>query len=104
MNEKFSSQDVTDGPTSYAIVSDGEEITMNLQSGIQVIPVAEGEKNLEIYQLLEKVCSLYFCKNRQLDNILFDSEDQYAIFATDGSDGLYGTIGGIGDLQSDHSK
>ena len=50
------------------------------------------------------MCSLYFCKNRQLDNILFDSEDQYAIFATDGNDGLYGTIGGIGDLQSDHSK
>lgn len=104
MNDNSNSFGETNGPTSYYNTSSNARTNSieNSYASIQVIPVPQSEQGLEIYSLLEKNCDLFFCKNKKVKEFLFSCKTHFFIFATNYKGGLYGTIGGIGDIQDDN--
>ena len=62
------------------------------------IPNSKQEKL--VYSLLEQYCDFIMCKNKEV--YLFYTKEQLNIFAKDKGGGVYGFIGGIGDIEDEN--
>lgn len=71
-----------------------------IAAGTTIYSMSVKEKNAE-YQKFAEEYGIYFIFDDNLPKIDFYTVPQIDIFATDGSGGLFGTIGGITDFDAD---
>lgn len=85
----------------YEIISiDGYEIEYVI-SGKMIIAIPKNERDYKIYKLLEENCDVIFCTTWKMDEFPFYPVPTLTIFAYDSKGNRFGTIGGIGDIESD---
>jgi hypothetical protein len=93
---------LADGPTSIFITGEDDELKEEMQRCYSVrtmlAPTRSKQEKL-IYSQLEQYCDFKFCQSA--DQYLFYSKEQFNIFARNKNGGVYGFIGGTGDLQDD---
>jgi hypothetical protein len=104
MSDKFDKvYKYADGSTSIFIAGEDDELkkAMNKQYSVQMTPaLPKSEQEKLIYSLLEQYIDFIFCQ--RIEKYSFYSKEQFNIFAKDNSGGLYGFIGGAGDLLDDN--
>jgi hypothetical protein len=94
---------LTDGPTSIFIAGEDDELKEEMQRcySVRTMPApARSKQEKLIYSQLEQYCDFIFCQS--VEQYLFYSKEQFNIFAKDKDGGVYGFIGGTGDLQDDN--
>lgn len=93
---------LSDDPTSIFIAGENDKLKEEMQRKHSVRTIAAPPKsNVEklIYSQLEQYCDFIFCES--VEEYYFYSKDQFNIIARDKSGGVYGFIGGTGDLLDD---
>ncbi|MBZ9689348.1 hypothetical protein G9F72_023920 [Clostridium estertheticum] len=107
MANRFDNLDkMTDGPTAYFIGgANGQNKELKQEN---LLPITLTEKPLSkqerlVYSLLEQYCDFIMCENEEHEeDYLFYSKEQFNIFAKDKGGGVYGFIGGIGNIEDEN--
>lgn len=101
MTNRIKMHKLPGGTTSYFIVGDDKlKEEMQKRYSVNTVPtLPQSKQERLIYSLLEQNCDFIMCQS--IEEYLFYSKEQFNIFAKDKSGGMYGFIGGIGDMKDD---
>lgn len=104
MTNRFGKTDKRiDGLTAYFMAGTDDqykEILKQYHSARTIPAPPKSKQEKLIYSLLEQYCDFIFCQNEE--NYSFYSKEVFYIFAKDKIGGLYGFIGGTGDIEEDN--
>ena len=91
---------MTDGPTAYFI--GGKEVKQENSHPITISEKPHSKQEKLVYSLLEQYCDFIMCENEENEeDYLFYSKEKFNIFAKDKGGGVYGFIGGIGNIEDE---
>jgi len=104
MANRFDKSDkMTDGPTAYFNVKtngQNKEVKQEKLRPITIVERPHSNQEKLVYSLLEQYCDFIMCENEE--DYLFYSKEKFNIFAKDKGGGVYGFIGGIGDIEDEN--
>ncbi|MBZ9688518.1 hypothetical protein G9F72_019500 [Clostridium estertheticum] len=104
MANRFDKVDkMADGPTAYFISGrkgQNKEVKQENLLPITLTEKPHSKQEKLVYSLLEQYCDFIMCENEE--DYLFYSKEQFNIFAKDKGGGVYGFIGGIGDIEDEN--
>lgn len=91
---------MTDGPTAYFTAGSNGQNNQVKQENFPPTTLIEPPHRKQgklVFSLLEQYCDFIICENEE--DYLFYSKEQFNIFAKDKGGGVYGFIGGIGNIE-----